>query len=98
MASLLKRHIDLEEDLCDQLFNHSEKRVARVRLKLARLREHAVASDATMLTLSHETAEMVGTTGSRISHFMNKFRKNRTDRIQRTCGRENGVASRHRLA
>jgi CRP/FNR family transcriptional regulator, cyclic AMP receptor protein len=39
MASLLARNIDLEEDLCDQLFNHSEKRLARVLLKLARLRE-----------------------------------------------------------
>ena len=76
MASLLRRNIDLEEDLCDQLFNHSEKRLARVLLKLARLREHPVASDVTVVTLSHETlAEMVGTTRSRISHFMSKFRK-----------------------
>jgi CRP-like cAMP-binding protein len=76
MGSLLKRNIDLEEDLCDQLFNHSEKRLARVLLKLARLREHEVVSDATIPTLSHETlAEMVGTTRSRITHFMNKFRK-----------------------
>jgi len=76
MASLLARNIDLEEDLCDQLFNHSEKRLARVLLKLARLREPAVVPDATIPTLSHETlAEMVGTTRSRITHFMNKFRK-----------------------
>src|SRR4051812_42841166 len=76
MASLLTRNIDLEEDLCDQLFNHSEKRLARVLLKLARLREHNVQPDATIPTLSHETlAEMVGTTRSRVSHFMNKFRK-----------------------
>ena len=76
MASLLARNIDLEEDLCDQLFNHSEKRLARVLLKLARLREHGVLPDATVPTLSHETlAEMVGTTRSRITHFMNKFRK-----------------------
>ena len=76
MASLLARNIDLEEDLCDQLFNHSEKRLARVLLKLARLREHSVQLDATIPTLSHETlAEMVGTTRSRITHFMNKCRK-----------------------
>jgi CRP/FNR family transcriptional regulator, cyclic AMP receptor protein len=76
MASLLARNIDLEEDLCDQLFNHSEKRLARVLRKLARLREHGVVPDATVPTLSHETlAEMVGTTRSRITHFMNKFRK-----------------------
>ena len=76
MASLLTRNIDLEEDLCDQLFNHSEKRLARVLLKLARLREHGVVLDANVPVLSHETlAEMVGTTRSRITHFMNKFRK-----------------------
>jgi CRP/FNR family cyclic AMP-dependent transcriptional regulator len=75
MASLLTRNIDLEEDLCDQLFNHSEKRLARVLLKLARLREHDLDLDATVPVLSHETlAEMVGTTRSRITHFMNKFR------------------------
>ena len=75
IAALLARNIDLEEDLCDQLFNHSEKRLARVLLKLARLREHDVALDASIPVLSHETlAEMVGTTRSRITHFMNKFR------------------------
>jgi len=75
IAALLVRNIDLEEDLCDQLFNHSEKRLARVLLKLSRLREHDVAADATIPILSHETlAEMVGTTRSRITHFMNKFR------------------------
>ena len=76
MGFLLARNIDLEEDLCDQLFNHSEKRLARVLLKLARLREHNILPDAEIPTLSHETlAEMVGTTRSRINHFMNKFRK-----------------------
>jgi CRP/FNR family transcriptional regulator, cyclic AMP receptor protein len=75
IAALLARNIDLEEDLCDQLFNHSEKRLARVLLKLARLPQHASAEDARMPMLSHETlAEMVGTTRSRITHFMNKFR------------------------
>src|SRR5947207_3072310 len=75
MAILLTRNIDLEEDLCDQLFNHSEKRLARVLLKLARLGEHDVALDASVPVLSHETlAEMVGTTRARITHFMNKFR------------------------
>jgi CRP-like cAMP-binding protein len=75
IAALLVRNIDLEEDLCDQLFNHSEKRLARVLLKLARLQQHANAEDARMPMLSHETlAEMVGTTRSRITHFINKFR------------------------
>jgi CRP/FNR family transcriptional regulator, cyclic AMP receptor protein len=76
IGSLLKRNIDLEEDLADQLFNDSEKRLARVLLKLTRLREHQIVLDVAMPTLSHETlAEMVGTTRSRITHFMNKFRK-----------------------
>jgi CRP/FNR family transcriptional regulator, cyclic AMP receptor protein len=75
-ALLLKRNMDLEEDLCDQLFNHSEKRLARVLLKLARRRERESAPDARITRLSHETlAEMVGTTRSRITFFMNKFRK-----------------------
>ena len=75
IAALLARNIDLEEDLCDQLFNHSEKRLARVLLKLARLRDLDIAPDARIPILSHETlAEMVGTTRSRITHFMNKFR------------------------
>jgi CRP/FNR family transcriptional regulator, cyclic AMP receptor protein len=75
MAALLVRNIDIEEDLCDQLFNHSEKRLARVLLKLARMREHDVLPDAKLPVFSHETlAEMVGTTRSRITYFMNKFR------------------------
>ncbi len=74
-AALLQRNIDLEEDLCDQLFNHSEKRLARVLLKLTRMRDHDVMPDAKIPVLSHETlAEMVGTTRSRVTHFMNKFR------------------------
>ena len=76
IALLLVRNINLEEDLCDQLFNHSEKRLARVLLKLSRLRRHDALPDAGVPLLSHETlAEMVGTTRSRITHFMNKFRK-----------------------
>jgi CRP-like cAMP-binding protein len=76
VASLLVRNIDLEEDLCDQLFNQSEKRLARVLLKLARLRHPPFMPEAKIPLLSHETlAEMVGTTRSRITHFMNKFRK-----------------------
>ena len=76
LAALLMRNIEIEEDLCDQLFNHSEKRLARVLMKLARLRDHDEMPNARLTALSHETlAEMVGTTRSRITHFMNKFRK-----------------------
>jgi len=75
MAALLMRNIELEEDLCDQLFNDSEKRLARVLLKLARLRDREQSPEAKVAMLSHETlAEMVGTTRSRITRFMNKFR------------------------
>jgi CRP/FNR family cyclic AMP-dependent transcriptional regulator len=75
-AALLTRNISLEEDLCDQLFNHSEKRLARVLLKLNRLGQHADLPRSRMPRLSHETlAEMVGTTRSRITFFMNKFKK-----------------------
>ena len=74
-AALLSRNIDLEEDLCDQLFNHSEKRLARVLLKLARFGKNDMMPEARMPRVSHETlAEMVGTTRSRVTHFMNKFR------------------------
>jgi CRP-like cAMP-binding protein len=67
MASLLSRNIDLEEDLCDQLFNHSEKRLARVLLKLARFGQQETVPEARMPRISHETlAEMVGTTRSRV--------------------------------
>jgi CRP/FNR family cyclic AMP-dependent transcriptional regulator len=75
MASLLTRNIDLEEDLCDQLFNHSEKRLARVLLKLARFGQNDMMPAADVAPINHETlAEMVGTTRSRVTHFMNKFR------------------------
>jgi CRP/FNR family transcriptional regulator, cyclic AMP receptor protein len=75
MASLLARNIDLEADLCDQLFNHSEKRLARVLLKLARFGQGDSTPAAKMPRISHETlAEMVGTTRARVTHFMNKFR------------------------
>ena len=75
-AALLARNLTMEEDLCDQLFNHSEKRLARVLLKLSRLGKHPDVPDAKMPRLSHETlAEMVGTTRSRVTFFMNKFRK-----------------------
>src|SRR6187399_1701611 len=75
-AALLSRNIDLEADLCDQLFNHSEKRLARVLLKLSRFGQRADVPDVKMPRLTHETlAEMVGTTRSRISFFMNKFKR-----------------------
>jgi CRP/FNR family cyclic AMP-dependent transcriptional regulator len=75
IAHMLGRNIRIEEDLVDQLFNSSEKRLARALLLLARY-----GKDDTPLhvlpKLSQETlAEMVGTTRSRVNFFMNKFRK-----------------------
>jgi len=76
IASLLVRNIDMEEDICDQLFNHTEKRLARVLLKLNRYGQHDFLPDAKLSQLSHETlADLVGTTRSRILHFLNKFRR-----------------------
>jgi CRP-like cAMP-binding protein len=75
-ALLLKRNMALEEDLCDQLFNPGEKRLGRALLKLAQLPEYESAPDAKITGISHETlAEIVGTTRSRITLFMNKFKK-----------------------
>jgi CRP/FNR family cyclic AMP-dependent transcriptional regulator len=75
VTSLLSRVTDLEEDLCNQLFNPSEKRLARILVKLARAAQRGSDPDARIPRLRHETlAEMVGTTRSRITMFMNKFR------------------------
>lgn len=76
IAFLLVRNMDLEKDLCDQLFNHSEKRLARVLLKLARFGQHDTLADAKIPQLNHAIlAEMVGTARLRVTHFINKFRK-----------------------
>jgi CRP/FNR family transcriptional regulator, cyclic AMP receptor protein len=75
VAYLLARNIRYEEDLVDQLFNSSEKRLARVLLLLARFGKEGVP-ETVVPRISQETlAEMVGTTRSRVSFFMNRFRK-----------------------
>jgi CRP-like cAMP-binding protein len=75
LAHLLSRNIRLEEDLVDHLFNSSEKRLARVLLLLADLGKDG-KPEAVIAKISQESlAEMVGTTRSRVSFFMNKFRK-----------------------
>ena len=74
IAHMLTRNIRIEEDLVDQLFNSSEKRLARTLLLLARY--GAEGEPRVLPKLSQETlAEMVGTTRSRVNLFMNKFRK-----------------------
>jgi CRP/FNR family transcriptional regulator, cyclic AMP receptor protein len=75
VAYLLARNIRYEEDLVDQLFNSSEKRLARVLLLLARFGKEGMP-ETVVPKISQETlAEMVGTTRSRVSFFMNRFRK-----------------------
>jgi len=75
IAHMLTRNIRIEEDLVDQLFNSSEKRLARTLLLLARYGE-GEQRQRVLPKLSQETlAEMVGTTRSRVNFFMNKFRK-----------------------
>jgi CRP/FNR family cyclic AMP-dependent transcriptional regulator len=75
VAYLLARNIRYEEDLVDQLFNSSEKRLARVLLLLAHFGKEGVPQSV-VTKMSQETlAEMVGTTRSRVSFFMNRFRK-----------------------
>ena len=75
VAYLLARNIRYEEDLVDQLFNSSEKRLARVLLMLAHFGKEGVP-ETLVPKISQETlAEMIGTTRSRVSFFMNRFRK-----------------------
>ncbi|HEX3115405.1 MAG TPA: Crp/Fnr family transcriptional regulator [Bradyrhizobium sp.] len=75
MAYLLTRNSRIEEDLIDQLFNSSERRLARLLLLLANFGREG-SPQAINPHISQETlAEMIGTTRSRVSHFMNKFRK-----------------------
>jgi CRP-like cAMP-binding protein len=71
---MLARNIRIEEDLVDQLFNSSEKRLARTLLLMARYGKES-KPQVVLHNLSQETlAEMVGTTRSRVNFFMNKFR------------------------
>jgi CRP/FNR family transcriptional regulator, cyclic AMP receptor protein len=74
-AHLLARTIRVEEDLVDQLFNSSEKRLARALLLLANFGKDG-KREPVIAKVSQETlADMIGTTRSRVSHFMNKFRQ-----------------------
>ena len=75
MSYMFTRNVRVEEDLVDQLFNSSEKRLARVLLLLANFGKEG-RPEPVIAKMSQETlAEMIGTTRSRVSFFMNKFRK-----------------------
>lgn len=76
VAYLLARNVRYEEDLIDHLFNSSEKRLARILLVLAHYGEEGVPETVIPKIITQETlAEMIGTTRSRVSHFLNRFRK-----------------------
>ena len=86
IAHLLSRNLRIEEDLVDQLFNSSEKRLARMLLLLSNYGKEGkpipVIPDVTQEML----ADMIGTTRSRVSFFMNKFRKTGLHLVQRDLG------------
>ena len=75
VAHLLSRNIRYEADLVDQLFNSSEKRLARILLLLSHFGKESRAEPVLPRVSQDDLAQMVGTTRSRVSHFMNKFRK-----------------------
>ena len=75
VAHLLSRNVRFEADLVDQLFNSSEKRLARILLLLAHFGKESRAELVLPEVSQDNLAQMIGTTRSRVSHFMNKFRK-----------------------
>ncbi len=75
ISHMLARNIRIEEDLIDQLFNSSEKRLARTLLLLARYGKHETPSRAVPKISQETLAEMIGTTRSRVNFFLNKFKK-----------------------
>jgi CRP-like cAMP-binding protein len=75
IAHLISRVVRIEEDFVDQLFNSSEKRLARTLLLLARFGTQAKPHSAVLKVSQGTLAEMIGTTRSRVSFFMNRFRK-----------------------
>jgi len=75
LAYVLSRNLQIQEDLVDQLFNSSEKRLARVLLQLANFGKESPPDRVIAKVSQQMLAEMIGTTRSRVNYFMNKFRK-----------------------
>jgi CRP-like cAMP-binding protein len=75
LTHMLTRNIRIEEDLVDQLFNSTEKRLARTLLLLARYSQPEASHRALPKVSQEVLAEMIGTTRSRVNFFLNKFRK-----------------------
>jgi CRP/FNR family transcriptional regulator, cyclic AMP receptor protein len=76
VAALLARNVNMEEDLCDQLFNHSELRLASILLKMSRKGRHVRQQDVKVGGVTYKKlAKIIGTTPSKIASFMHKFRR-----------------------
>ena len=75
VAHMLRRNVRVEEDLVDQLFNSTEKRLARALLLVARYGKDQAPEKIAARITQETLAEMIGTTRPRVSFFMNKFRK-----------------------
>ncbi len=75
VSHLLSRNIRYEADLVDQLFNSSEKRLARILLLLSHFGKESRSEPVLPIVSQSDLAQMIGTTRSRVSHFMNKFRE-----------------------
>jgi len=75
VSHLLSRNIRYEADLVDQLFNSSEKRLARILLLLSHFGKESKSEPVLPIVSQSDLAQMIGTTRSRVSHFMNKFRE-----------------------
>ena len=91
---ILTRNARVEADLVDQLFNSTEKRLARVLLILANFGKQGRPEPITTKISQEMLAEMIGTTRSRVSHFMNKFRKMGFIELQRQSRDSQLVAER----
>jgi CRP-like cAMP-binding protein len=93
VSDLLSRIGRIEEDFTDQLLNSSERRLARLLLRLSQFGQPSGADTAIPHISQGTLAEMVGTTRSRVSHFMNRFREmglikyNGTLQVQRALGK-----------
>ncbi len=87
MEYLLTRNIRIQEGLVDQLFNSAEKRLARVLLLMAHFGKESKHEPISVKLREETLAEMIGTTRSRVSFFLNKFRKLDFYRVQRRDAR-----------
>jgi CRP-like cAMP-binding protein len=96
LSRMLSRNVRIEQDLIDQLFNSSEKRLARALLLLARYGKQTKPRQV-VAKISQETlSEMIGTTRSRVNFFMNKFKKLASSRRRPEAGCRSTVAAERR--